>query len=100
MFSTVLPAVTECGPQELLPIMPPRVQRECVAGSGANVSPWRSAAACSASHTAPGSTRARRAEASTPSTRSRYFEQSMTTAALTLWPHIEVPAPRGRIAAP
>jgi hypothetical protein len=24
----------------------------------------------------------------------------MTTAALTLWPHIDVPAPRGRIAAP
>ena len=26
-FSSVLPAITECTPQELLPIMPPRVQR-------------------------------------------------------------------------
>jgi hypothetical protein len=99
MFSTVLPAITECGPQELLPIMPPSVQREWVAGSGANVRPCASAASRRASHTAPGSTRAVRATGSTASTRSRYFEQSMTTAALTLCPHIEVPAPRGRIAA-
>jgi hypothetical protein len=26
-FSSVLPAMTECGPQELLAIMPPSVQR-------------------------------------------------------------------------
>ena len=100
MFSTVLPAITECGPHELLPIMPPSVQRVCVAGSGANVRPCASAASRSASHTTPGSTRAVRATGSTASTRSRYFEQSMTTATLTLWPHIEVPPPRGRIGAP
>jgi hypothetical protein len=39
MFSTVFPAITECGPHELLPIIPPIVQRECVAGSGAKVRP-------------------------------------------------------------
>ena len=44
MLSTVVPAITECGPQELLPIMPPSVQRECVAGSGAKVRPCASAA--------------------------------------------------------
>src|SRR6266702_3097197 len=36
-LSSVLPAITECTPQELLPIMPPRVQRSCVAGSGPKV---------------------------------------------------------------
>ena len=35
----------ECTPQELLPIMPPRVQRSCVAGSGAKVRWCFSAAA-------------------------------------------------------
>ena len=37
MLSSVLPAMTEWTPQELLPIMPPRVQRSWVAGSGAKV---------------------------------------------------------------
>ena len=37
-LSTVLPASSECVPQELLPIMPPSVQRLCVDGSGPNVS--------------------------------------------------------------
>ena len=94
MLSTVVPAITECGPQELLPIMPPSVQRECVAGSGAKVSPCASAASRSASHTTPGSTRAIRSRGSTASTLSRYFEQSITTATLTVWPLSEVAPPR------
>ena len=94
MLSTVVPAITECGPQELLPIMPPSVQRECVAGSGAKVRPCASAALRSASHTTPGSTRASRARASIDSTWSRYFEQSITTATLTAWPLSEVAPPR------
>ena len=34
MLSTVLPDMIECTPQELLPIMPPKVQWLWVAGSG------------------------------------------------------------------
>ena len=100
MFSTVLPAITECAPQELLPIMPPSVQRLCVAGSGPNVSPCASAADFSESHTAPGWTNAVRAAASTETTPPRYFEKSRTTATFTHWPHCEVPPPRGRSGAP
>ena len=37
MLSTVLPPISAWTPHELLPIMPPSVQRLCVAGSGANV---------------------------------------------------------------
>ena len=37
-------AITECTPQELLPIIPPRVQWSCVDGSGPNVRPCSSAA--------------------------------------------------------
>src|SRR5947199_10310032 len=33
-LSAVAPATIECTPQELLPSMPPSVQRLCVAGSG------------------------------------------------------------------
>ena len=36
-LSTVLPPITECTPQELLPIMPPSVLWVCVEGSGAKV---------------------------------------------------------------
>ena len=100
MLSTVVPAITECGPHELLPIMPPSVQRECVAGSGAKVRPCASAASRSESHTTPGSTRASRAVASIDSTRSRYFEQSITTATLTVCPLSEVAPPRARTGTP
>src|ERR1700722_14932693 len=60
MLSTVLPPMSACTPQELLPIMPPSVQRLCVAGSGAKVSSCFSASMRSASRTMPGSTRAGR----------------------------------------
>ncbi len=100
MFSTVLPAITECAPQELLPIMPPSVQRLCVAGSGPKVRPCRSASPRRLSHTTPGSTSAVRAAASIESTRSMYFEQSNTTATFTLCPQSEVPPPRARTGAP
>jgi hypothetical protein len=99
MFSSVLPDITECGPHELLPIMPPSVQRLCVAGSGAYVRACSSAASRSTSHTTPGSTSASRRTGSTSSTRLTYFEVSITTATLTLWPHIDVPPPRARIGA-
>jgi hypothetical protein len=76
------------------------VQRECVAGSGAKVRPWASAASRSVSHTTPGSTRARNACASIDNTRSRYFEQSITTATLTVCPLSEVAPPRARTGTP
>jgi hypothetical protein len=99
-FSTVFPAITECEPQELLPIMPPRVQRLCVAGSGPKVRRCFSAAWRSTSHTTPGSTRAVSLFSSTSSTRFMYLLASITTATLTLCPFIEVPAPRGSTGAP
>ena len=41
-----MPASSECVPHELLPIIPPRLQRLCVDGSGPNVS-WCRSASCS-----------------------------------------------------
>ncbi len=64
-------------PHELLPIMPPSVFRECVAGSGPNVSPCSFCAlARSVSRMQPGCTVAVRASGSMSSTRSMYLEQS------------------------
>ena len=84
MFSTVLPAITECGPQELLPIMPPSVQRECVAGSGAKVRPCAlGGLAQRVAHHAGLDAREARRRRRSRRTRSRYFEQSMTTATFT-----------------
>ncbi len=47
-------AMSAWTPQELLPIMPPMVQRECVAGSGAKVRLNFSAASRTRSRTMPG----------------------------------------------
>ena len=58
MLSTVLPAISPCTPQELLPIIPPSVQCVCVAGSGPKVSLCFSAALRRSSRMMPGSTRA------------------------------------------
>ena len=101
MFSTVLPAITECGPQELLPIMPPSVQRECVAGSGREGEAVRFGRVAQrvAHHAGLDARDARRARRST-STRSRYFEQSITTATLTVWPLSEVAPPRASTGTP
>jgi hypothetical protein len=99
-LSTVVPPITECGPHELLPIMPPSVLWLWVAGSGAKVRPWRAAAARSSSSTTPGSTRAMRRTGSISRMRSRYFEKSITTATLQHCPHRLVPAPRDSSGAP
>ena len=50
--------------------------------------------------TRPGSTSAVRASGSTCSTRRRCFEQSMTSARFTVWPHWLVPPPRGSTGTP
>ena len=66
MLSSVLPAITECTPHELLPIIPPSVHQRCVAGSGANVRLCVSASSRRRSSTTPGCTRACRARGSMP----------------------------------
>src|ERR1700741_1580172 len=91
-FSSVLPAITECAPHELLPIIPPSVQGLWVDGSGAKVSPWRSAADRSESQTTPGSTSAVFDVGSISTMRSQDADRSKTTASLTVWPLIDVPA--------
>ena len=48
----------------------------------------------------PGSTTQRRPATSSSSIWLRYFEQSMTSEALTVWPHCEVPPPRGSTLTP
>src|SRR5919198_1191528 len=98
-LSAVTPARIECTPQELLPIMPPSVQRECVAGSGPNVRSCSSAASRSRSSTSPGCTRAKRRSWSSSTIALRYFEKSISTAALTVWPASPVPQPRATTSA-
>src|SRR5919197_6386325 len=100
MLSAVTPAMIECVPQELFPIMPPSVQRECVAGSGPKVSLCSSAASRSWSQITPGSTRARRSSGSRETISFRYFEKSIRTALLTVWPARPVPQPRPKTGAP
>src|SRR5919197_809515 len=99
MLSAVTPAMIECVPQELFPIMPPSVQRECVAGSGPKVSLCSSAASRSWSQITPGRTRARRSSGSRETISFRYFEKSRRTALLTVWPARPVPQPRPKIGA-
>ena len=93
MFSAVLPLISECAPHELLPIMPPNVQWSCVEGSGPYVRPWTFAAFRTMSQITPGSTRARLSFGNS-SKCCRYFDQSITTATLQLWPARLVPPPR------
>ena len=94
-----LPYRIERAPQLLLPAMPP-----IVGGSLLTDRPGRTAYAAAArdssqSSTTPGSTRARLPSTSTETIRSRCFEQSMTSARATVWPHCEVPAPRANTGA-
>src|SRR3954454_16467042 len=88
-------------PHELLPMLPPIVQRECVDGSGPKISP-----ACSPvfsltfSLIAPGWQRTVRRALSTSPIHVMYFEVSMTIARLTVSPDRLVPPPRLTIGAP
>ena len=72
--------------------------RRWCSARGSRDRPGRTARAAAARRsgapsTMPGSTRRRRASASTCSTRRRYFEQSITSARLTVCPHWLVPPP-------
>ena len=80
--------------------MPPSVQWSWVAGSGAKVSPYFSAAPRSSSRMTPGCTRARRRPESSSRTRFRYFEKSITTATLQHCPARLVPQPRASTGTP
>ncbi|CAM5519667.1 hypothetical protein SANTM175S_05064 [Streptomyces antimycoticus] len=74
--------------------MPPSEQWLCVEGLGPNFSRWAASRRLSSSSTMPGSTTQVRRSVSTDTSRSQYFVQSMTTAALVHWPPRLVPPPR------
>ncbi len=97
---TMLPYRMERAPDELLAVMPPMVARSAVDGSTGKNSPSRASVALSRPSTTPGCTRARRAATSIDSTARRFLLTSTTIAALTVWPHCDVPAPRGKIGIP
>ena len=94
-------AISEWTPHELLPIIPPSVQRLCVDGIGRERQVVRF---CGVARRDRGRCPAARARPALPDRASRmrfrYFEKSMTTATLQHWPARLVPAPRGRIGAP
>ena len=87
-------------PQELLPAMPPMVQRALVLGSTGKNSPCGPSSRLRWLSTSPGSTSAVRACASTCRTRRKYLVQSSTSARLTVCPHWLVPPPRGSTETP
>lgn len=86
-LSAVVPQATEWAPHALLPIMPPRVQRECVDGSGPKVSPCGRTASRSRSRTSPGWTTAVRAAGSTDTRPFMCRVRSRTTPTPVAWPH-------------
>ncbi|CAM5485426.1 hypothetical protein SGLAM104S_08801 [Streptomyces glaucescens] len=99
-LSAVVPQATEWEPQELLPIIPPRVQRLCVDGSGPKRSPCGAAASWSRSRTSPGWTTAVRAPGSRASTRFMCRVKSSTTPVPVACPAIDVPPPRATTGTP
>jgi hypothetical protein len=100
-LSEVRPAITEWMPQELLPIMPPKVAHWWVEVSGAKVR-WCSSSVSSESWSrmTPGCTLAVFLSGSTSTISRMYLEVSMITATLVVSPERLVPAPRGRTGAP
>ncbi len=93
----MLPNAIEREPQELLPAMPPSVHCADVLTSTGNHSPWGFSQALSASRTMPGSTVTVRASSSNATTPASRLLWSTTSARPTVWPHCELPAPRGSI---
>ena len=87
-------------PQELLPAMPPSVACAPVETSTGNHKPCGFSWAFRWSSTSPGSTSAVIAAVSTRCTRRRCLVVSMTSAAPVVWPHCEVPPPRGSSGVP
>ena len=79
--------------------MPPSVHCADVETSTGYHRPCGFSQALSWSSTTPGCTVTSARFLSKPTTSRMYFETSTTSAWPTVWPHCEVPAPRGRIAA-
>ncbi len=75
--------------------MPPIVARLAVDGSTGKNNPSRFSTRLSSSSTMPGCTRARRAAASSETIERRCLLTSTIRPWLTVWPHCEVPPPRG-----
>src|SRR5581483_9616138 len=97
---TMLPYRIEREPHELLPAMPPSVACALVDTSTGNHRPCARSCAFSASSTTPGCTTALAFSRSRATTLFRYLLLSMTSAAPTVCPHCELPAPRGRMGTP
>ncbi len=76
------------------------VAREAVEMSTGNHSPWGFSSRLRSSSTMPGSTTQRLPATSSSMSPVRCFEQSMTSEALTVCPHCEVPPPRGSTLTP
>lgn len=95
-----MPQATEWEPQELLPIIPPSVQRLWVDGSGPNRSPCGAAACCNRSRTSPGWTTAVRASESIPTSRFMCRVKSSTTPVPVACPAMDVPPPRATTGTP
>ncbi len=93
-LSAVVPHATECEPHELLPIIPPSVQRLWVEGSGPKRSPCGAAAPWRRSRTTPGWTTAVRVCGSRDTIRFMWRVKSRTTPVPVACPAMEVPPPR------
>jgi hypothetical protein len=87
-------------PQLLLPVMPPMVARLAGDTSTGKNRPCGRSQAFRWSSTMPGRTRTRRFSLSSETTSRRCLLVSMTSASPTVWPHCEVPAPRGSTGTP
>src|SRR5690349_16843684 len=87
-------------PQELLPTLPPIVQRECDDGSGPKIRPVLPVCLFSCSLMTPGSAVTSCLFVSTSPIPVRYLEKSITTATLTVSPERLVPPPRLSTGAP
>ncbi|CAM5581591.1 hypothetical protein SALBM311S_10734 [Streptomyces alboniger] len=99
-LSAVVPHATECDPHELLPIIPPSVQRLCVDGSGPKRRPCGAAASWRRSRTRPGCTTAVPASGSRDTRRFMCRVKSSTTPVPVACPAIDVPPPRGTTGTP
>src|SRR6202045_351306 len=95
-LSTVRPAMMECTPQELLPIIPPRLQYSWVDGSGPKVRLNSLARLRSLSRTQPGCTQVYFSLGLISMIWFRYLEKSTITPTLQDCPLRLVPPPRGR----
>jgi hypothetical protein len=80
--------------------MPPMVARDAVETSTGNHRPCGFSLRFSSSRTMPGSTTQVRPSTSRSRMRLRCFDVSRTSDALTVWPHCEVPPPRGSTVTP